>query len=326
MTYLSALLSVAHGVAVYAALHQHATNAKATGDARSHAQLMADELVHRVTDPTSAAATATAKAAAASTAYPPPHRPTNNTAGPKAVNENPAAVPPGVNLDIQLVMTDRTLFDGDNEPAILIGHGPIPAPLARHLIRTATPQLKAWIRRLYTDPSTGQLINGDAKRRDFSYAARQFLLARDHTCRTPWCDAPIRHSDHVTGHAKGGPTRIINARGACEACNYTKEAPGWAATTEPDGVTITLTTPTGHTVSNQPPAPPHSPPWDPPKVSTRPAGTPLIDIDFTDAASWWAPSPTTPAAASAVAAHTFDNLGRSPSLLERRLLQLLQTA
>src|SRR6476659_6518336 len=141
MTYLSALLSVARGVAIYAALHQHATNAKATGDARSHAQLMADELVHRVTDPTSAAATATAKAAAASTAYPPPHRPTNNTAGPKAVNENPAgrdrnteccrhaadaattndqppendpadptdpadpaAVPPGVNLDIQLVM------------------------------------------------------------------------------------------------------------------------------------------------------------------------------------------------------------------------------
>jgi len=94
MTYLSALLSVAHGVAVYAALHQHATNAKATGDARSHAQLMADELVHRVTDPTAAAATATATAAAASTAYPPPHRPTNNTAGPKAVNENPAAAPP----------------------------------------------------------------------------------------------------------------------------------------------------------------------------------------------------------------------------------------
>ena len=57
MTYLSALLSVAHGVAVYAALNQHANTAKATGDARSHAQLMADELVHRVTDPTTAATT-----------------------------------------------------------------------------------------------------------------------------------------------------------------------------------------------------------------------------------------------------------------------------
>ena len=35
MTYLSALLSVAHGVAVDAALNTHATNAKATGDTRS---------------------------------------------------------------------------------------------------------------------------------------------------------------------------------------------------------------------------------------------------------------------------------------------------
>ena len=159
-------------------------------------------------------------------------------------------------------MTDRTLFDGDNEPAILIGHGPIPAPIARQLVRTANPKIKAWIRRLYTDPTTGHLINGDGKRRDFSYAARQFVTARDHTCRTAWCDAPIRHTDHVTSRSTGGPTHITNAQGACEACNYTKEAPGWTATTEPDGITITLTTPTGHKISTQPPAPPKSPPWE----------------------------------------------------------------
>ena len=44
-------------------------------------------------------------------------------------------IPPGVGLDIQLVMSDRTLFDGDNEPAILTGYGPIPAVLARRLVR-----------------------------------------------------------------------------------------------------------------------------------------------------------------------------------------------
>jgi len=63
MTYLSALLSVAHGVAVYAALNKHATNVKATGDTRSHSQLMADELVHRITNPAAAAANAARKAA-----------------------------------------------------------------------------------------------------------------------------------------------------------------------------------------------------------------------------------------------------------------------
>jgi hypothetical protein len=226
---------------------------------------MADELVHRVTDPTAAAATAAAKAAATSTAYPPRQRPTDTTAAPQAADEHPAggsatshngaenpvsgnaanhnaanhnaashnvagdgatdptdpaAVPPGVTIDIQLVMTDRALFDGDNEPAILIGHGPIPAPIARQLVRTAGPHLKAWIRRLYTDPTTGHLINGDAKRRDFPHAARQFLIARDHTCRTPWCDAPIRHSDHVTGHPRAGPPG-----------SATPEAPAKPATT-----------------------------------------------------------------------------------------------
>ena len=94
-------------------------------------------------------------------------------------------------------MTDRTLFDGDNEPAHLTGYGPIPAPLARHLIRTASPQITTWIRRLYTDPDTGHLITGDNQRRLFTPTARQYLIARDQTCRTPWCGAPIRHADHT---------------------------------------------------------------------------------------------------------------------------------
>ena len=74
MTYVTALLSVAHGVAVYAALNKHATAAKATGDTRGHAQLMADELVHRVTNPT-AAATAAAASAATAAAQPEPAAP-----------------------------------------------------------------------------------------------------------------------------------------------------------------------------------------------------------------------------------------------------------
>ncbi len=49
MAYLTALLPVAHAVAVYAALTRHAdTN---TGDTRTRGQLMADELVHRTTTP-----------------------------------------------------------------------------------------------------------------------------------------------------------------------------------------------------------------------------------------------------------------------------------
>jgi hypothetical protein len=49
----------------------------------------------------------------------------------------------------------------------------------------------------------------------------------DGTCRTPYCDAPIRHTDHATPVAHGGPTSVLNGLGECEACNYAKEAPGW---------------------------------------------------------------------------------------------------
>ena len=56
MTYVTALVPVAWGVAVYAALVKHAASAKAAGDARSRGQLMADEFVCRITAPDPAAA------------------------------------------------------------------------------------------------------------------------------------------------------------------------------------------------------------------------------------------------------------------------------
>ncbi|CAI3800872.1 hypothetical protein NKCBBBOE_02697 [Pseudarthrobacter sp. MM222] len=49
MTYLTALLPVAEGVAAYAALSRHADAARAGGDPRSRGQLMADALVERTT-------------------------------------------------------------------------------------------------------------------------------------------------------------------------------------------------------------------------------------------------------------------------------------
>ena len=121
-------------------------------------------------------------------------------------------------------------------------------------------------------PGTGQLIDADSKRRVFSPAARQFLVARDQTCRGPFCDAPIRHADHVVSHDNGGPTRTTNGQGLCERCNYTKEEPGWRSEVDEHGITIT--TPTGHTARSVPPMPPRSTPWaeDRP-IEYRPTGS-----------------------------------------------------
>ncbi|MFE4833510.1 HNH endonuclease [Arthrobacter sp. NPDC056691] len=255
MTYLTALLPAHQGVAAYAALTRHADTLKSAGDPRSLGQIKADTLVEWTT-----------------------------------------GTPGGITgIDISLVMTDRTLLQGDSEPARLTGYGVVPAPWARELLnqekaqeqtpehrqvqgqepragssntpdpatgqkdagQKAVQELKIWLRRLYTAPETGDLVAMDSRRRLFPPPLRRFIQIRDNTCRTPYCDAPIRHHDHIIPWHDDGPTSLANGAGLCEACNHTKELPGWKAKPRPGPRhTIGITTPTGHTYrSTAPPLP-----------------------------------------------------------------------
>jgi hypothetical protein len=165
-------------------------------------------------------------------------------------------------------MTDRALFQGDSEPARIPGYGIMPAETARTLLldpeRAGTEahdrqDLVLWVRRLYTTSGTGELVAMDSRARLFPAGLRRFLQVRDNTCRTPYCDAPIRHDDHILAWAEGGTTIAGNGQGLCEACNHTKETPGWSA--KPlrlPGLrhTVQTRTPTGHTYhSTAPPLP-----------------------------------------------------------------------
>ncbi|WP_354173189.1 DUF222 domain-containing protein [Arthrobacter sp. UYEF36] len=247
MCYLTALLPVAAGVAVHAALTRHADTLRAAGDPRTRGQLMADALVERTTG----------KAGGIS------------------------------GIEIQLVMTDRTLLQGDSEPARLPGYGIVPAGWAREMLTndgkdagtgaagsgaprtglagtgarpgdtTGDQTMNVWLRRLYTAPGTGELTALDSRARLFPPGLRRLLTARDDTCRTPYCDAPIRHYDHIIPWHRGGPTTQGNGAGLCEACNHTKETPGWTARPRPGPRhTLDITTPTGHSYhSTAPPLP-----------------------------------------------------------------------
>ncbi|MDQ0755983.1 hypothetical protein QFZ61_001970 [Arthrobacter sp. B3I4] len=256
MCYLTALLPVGQGVALYAALTRHSDTLRSGGDPRTRGQLMADTLVERTT-----------------------------------------GTPGGINgVEIQLVMTDRTLLQADSEPARLPGYGIVPAGWARELLnRSGTvknpgssvgrndspggagasgdaggsgghgdapgdsrddPAFATWVRRLYTAPATGELVAMDSRARIFPPGLRRFIQTRDDTCRTPYCDAPIRHLDHIIPWHNDGPTTSSNGAGLCEACNHTKETPGWNAQPRPGPGrhTLELTTPTGHTYSSTAPA------------------------------------------------------------------------
>jgi len=266
MCHLTALLPVAQGVAAYKALSGHADTLRAAGDPRGRGQLMADALVERTT-----------------------------------------GTPGGISgVEIQLVITDRALFQAGAEPARLPGYGTVPAGWARTLINgtkgpqsgeggssrghsgspgpgavaTITdrngdgqsggrpgpggtagsgddPAFTLWLRRLYTHPGTGELVGMDSRARLFPPGHRRFIQTRDDTCRTPYCDAPIRHMDHIIPWHTGGETTSTNAAGLCEACNHTKETPGWKARPAPGPRhTLKLTTPTGHSYySTAPPLP-----------------------------------------------------------------------
>jgi len=213
MAVISAVLPVVQGVAVYAALTRAADAARASGDPRSQAQVMADTLVARAT-------------------------------GQAEADQVP--------VEVQVVMTDATLFAGANTPAEIVGYGPLPAGIARYLLARLHPETALWLRRLYTEPRTGRLVAMESKRRRFPKAMRRFFLARDQLCRTPWCGAPIRHADHVRPVHWGGPTSLANGQGLCERCNQLKEADQWVASAGPDGCVVT-STPTGHHYQSLPP-------------------------------------------------------------------------
>ena len=244
MTHLTALLPVAQGVAVFAALERAAGSARAEGDERGRGQLMADTLVERVTGQSTA-----------------------------------AAVP----IEVQLVMPADALGwqqadDTGDEPALLAGQV-LRAQTARDLLSSSHAEgARLTMRRLLATADGADLAGVAARRetlsggeirtpavwpsidvapssRRFTGALRRFILLRDQTCRTPWCDAPIRHVDHAIASRVDGPTTAMNGQGLCEACNYAKEAPRWRVRTVRAGPrhTVRTTTPTGHTYDSTAP-------------------------------------------------------------------------
>ena len=106
---------------------------------------------------------------------------------------------------------------------------PCPACASRdRQLQRSREQAAVWVRRLYTGPDGAALVALDSRRRVFDGGLRRFLITRDQTCRTPWCDAPIREGDHARPHRAGGPTTSANGQGLSKACNRAKEAPGWS--------------------------------------------------------------------------------------------------
>ncbi|CCI53898.1 HNH endonuclease [Nostocoides jenkinsii] len=168
-------------------------------------------------------------------------------------------------------------------PARIPGHGILPAALARRLLlhgceapdtakykpperdssppgsppggtRLAEPA-QVFLTRVFASPDGRDLLALDATARLFPPKLRAALIVRDDRCRTPYCDASIRHADHIQSANSGGPTSLSNGQGLCVRCNYTKELEGFSTRVldehhvpgaGPNTHVTEVTTPTGH--------------------------------------------------------------------------------
>ncbi len=220
MTQLSALLPMKQGISVYAALKRYADSVVGADD-RSHAQIMADTLVERVTGQASA-----------------------------------DAVPVAVNL----VISADTMLGGE-KAAEVPGYGPIPASVARKLVSEGfdpDSETTTTLRRLYARPSDGTLVSMDAKSRCFPAAVALFVARRDRRCRVAYCNGHVEHIDHILVHRSGGATTAENGEGLCRLHNLVKELPGWKyrrCTEFGDITVIDIITPSGREHrSTSPPA------------------------------------------------------------------------
>ncbi|MCL2595448.1 MAG: DUF222 domain-containing protein [Promicromonosporaceae bacterium] len=228
MCRLSATLPMKPGITLFAELTRQAERQLASvgsgPESRSRGAIMADTLVERV------------------------------VGHPSADN---------VSIHLNLIMSDTALLGVGSEPATVldgngVGYGVIPAAVARNMLSAGFKEGKTWLRRIYATPTNGELVAATTSRRFFTGAMATWLKVRDQgICRTPYCDAPIRHLDHIQPHSKGGPTTITNGQGLCITCNETKDTPGWKSEVVPGPRhTVRTTTPSQYTFHSTTPPPP----------------------------------------------------------------------
>ena len=135
--------------------------------------------------------------------------------------------PVTVNLTIDL----PTLLGLAENPGQLSGYGAIPAAVARELAADGK-----W-RKFITDPTTGNLLDYGRESYIPPQVLRDFLLARDRTCRFPGCrrSGVKGEIDHAIPWEEGGETSPKNLGLLCKRHHQLKTHGGWKLESFEDG-------------------------------------------------------------------------------------------
>ncbi|SKC80939.1 protein of unknown function [Krasilnikoviella flava] len=154
---------------------------------------------------------------------------------------------------IRVSVAASTLLGSEDLPAILAGHGPIPASMARAL---ASDPDAVW-QRLFTDPESGVLTDVSSRTYRPGEALRAAVVARDVTCTFPGCRVPAASCDldHVEPFdpTRDAPqTHGANLHALCRTHHRAKTVGGWAVARDPSTGGTTWTAPTAHRFARDP--------------------------------------------------------------------------
>ena len=134
-------------------------------------------------------------------------------------------------ISINVTVDLPTLLGLAENPGQLAGYGAIPASVARELASDGK-----W-KRFITDPQTGNLLDYGRESYEPPQVLRDFLIARDRTCRFPGCrrSAALSDLDHAQSWQDGGSTSPENLGALCRRHHRLKTHDGWNVTSHPDG-------------------------------------------------------------------------------------------
>lgn len=134
-------------------------------------------------------------------------------------------------LTVNVTIDLPTLLGLAENPGQLAGYGPIPAAVARELASDGR-----W-KRFITEPQTGNLLDFGRESYEPPQQLKDFLIARDRTCRFPGCrrSALLSDLDHAESWDAGGSTSAENIGALCRRHHRLKTHDGWSIESFPDG-------------------------------------------------------------------------------------------
>jgi hypothetical protein len=164
------------------------------------------------------------------------------TGEPACGEDAPHPAAEGIKAEVAIVIPALTLLGRDEEPAMLLGRGPIDLGTACRLAALA-PELV----RVLTDPVTDLVVTADTYRPTASL--RRYLEQRDKHCQFPVCNRDARYADidHTIPWEHGGKTTPENLAVMCRGHHTLKHHSQWTVRQISPGV-LEWTSPLGHVI------------------------------------------------------------------------------